>query len=316
MSISTVNLSFESMKFPVLLISTLKEESKEESKDVKKTSDTIPKIAKSSKKDYEYAINHLSNFFFESMNTSFLLRSVYSEYVEEKEKLLKLLISELKLLNKKEKLISAEQINSHRIIKISTEIEEKVSKTPIYSKIKEINMIYSILLDCFFKSEEENFNLCLTESAYFARVNGKIQHLISDKKLDKVAWDYKKYKEVTIDLFNERRINFRRLYNIDFCRFIADQCKSNASFFLKKIKKLEFDKDLMVIFKDNIDFFKEFLQLATDEGQGAMYAYKNKKISMLLAGFDDLNLPKSVISEVIMPYLDANDFEIKENVRS
>lgn len=313
----------ESMKLsPLLTIS--KEESKEESKEVK-SDKLVTAVAKSSLKEYVCAITDLSSFFLDKIKCYLPFREELFENAKLRDEQLKLFISEIKLLNEEEKLIPQEQINSGKRINIDSELLEflKILRNPIYSKLVQINELYEILLTDLIYLSKGNSNFCLENSKYETTfIDIKIQResffpdldgnlLVKFGHLEPIIWKLKEFEDVSINLFNEKIITFERIKNKKFCKFLAQQCKSDATYFLnlydEKFIKIGFNDNLRFIFKDNIEFFNEFLQLATDEGQGALFAYNEWRISLLMEVLKELNFPTSVVHEVIIPYIDVNE---------
>lgn len=118
--------------------------------------------------------------------------------------------------------------------------------------------------------------------------------------------DYEEITNIGLNLLDVRKINFERLKNPEFNEFIAFQCKSDPSLFVEESKDLSMKKELDPSFIKN-KFFIEFMQLATDEGIGARFAFyqyrKDKKIALTNEFFNELKFPSAIIFSVIFPYI-------------
>lgn len=116
----------------------------------------------------------------------------------------------------------------------------------------------------------------------------------------------KNHKELEIvakKLLYKRERIFRRLKKTDFCKFIAYQCKLDSSSIFK-MSMNEPSEKMFHSLKNN-DFYKEFLHLATDERQPALFQHHKKTVRFVIKTLIELHLAEGVVNSVIIPYFDS-----------
>lgn len=108
------------------------------------------------------------------------------------------------------------------------------------------------------------------------------------------------------EILSQRKITFERLKNPEFCHFIAQQCLLDASEFLILSKQMSIQYWEHRFRFMASEFFRDLLFLVKDEGIGALFLFKERKVKLLVEALDELNFPKSVAFNLIVPYITWN----------